>query len=118
MNKKSKKILIDCHLDIAYSIRANRRNFEDISPKFMISYDQLKKAVLIFFSQQSLSHIEELLLIKKRQLSKLNSTKKILKDYHLFYQILTNNNLKKLRKIKSASTFQWKVQSQYQILMI
>ena len=57
MNKKSKKILIDCHLDIAYSIRANRRNFEDISPKFMISYDQLKKSsVNIFFSTIFVSH--------------------------------------------------------------
>ena len=105
MNKKSKKILIDCHLDIAYSIRANRRNFEDISPKFMISYDQLKKSSInIFFSTIFVSH-RRASAYKEEAIEQIKFYKKILKDYHLFYQILTNNDLKKIKKNKIGLYF-------------
>ena len=95
MNKKSKKILVDCHLDIAYSIRANRRNFEDINPKFMVSYDQLRESgVNIFFSTIFVSH-RRASAYKEEAIEQIKFYKKILNDYHLFYQILTNNDLKK-----------------------
>jgi len=99
VNKKSEKILVDCHLDIAYSIRANRRNFEDINPKFMISYDQLRKSGAdIFFSTIFVSH-RRASAYKEEAIQQIKFYKKILKDYDSFYQILTNNNLKNTRNL-------------------
>lgn len=105
MNKKSEKILVDCHLDIAYSIRANRRNFEDINPKFMISYDQLRKSGAdIFFSTIFVSH-RRASAYKEEAIQQIKFYKKILKDYDSFYQILTNNNLKNTKSGKIGLYF-------------
>ena len=105
MNKKSEKILIDCHLDIAYSIRANRRSFEDIDPKFMISYDQLRKSGTdIFFSTIFVSHRRSS-AYKEEAVEQIKFYRKILKDYDSFYQVLTNDDIKDIKKNKIGLYF-------------
>ena len=71
----------------------------------MISYDQLKKSsVNIFFSTIFVSH-RRASAYKEEAIEQIKFYKKILKDYHLFYQILTNNDLKKIKKDKIGLYF-------------
>ena len=40
------RFFIDCHQDIAYSIRANQRSFDTVNTNYMINYNDTLKSKL------------------------------------------------------------------------
>ena len=87
MNRNS--ILVDCHQDIAYSVRANRRLFEENIDKLMISHDSLVNSNIdIIFSTIFVSHRRRDAYYDEA-LSQIKLYENIFKKYKNFYH-LTN----------------------------
>ena len=94
MNQNS--ILIDCHQDIAYSVRANRRLFEENIDNLMISYDSLiNSKINIIFSTIFVSHRRKNAHYDEA-LAQIKLYESIFKKYKNFYHLKNSQSLKKL----------------------
>ena len=103
MNQNS--ILIDCHQDIAYSVRANRRLFEENIDNLMISYDSLiNSKINIIFSTIFVSHRRKNAHYDEA-LAQINLYESIFKKYKNFYHLKNSQSLKKINTKKIGLYF-------------
>ncbi len=90
---KNKRFFIDCHQDIAYSIRANNRSFDTANDDYMITLKEtLESKLKLIFSTIFVSHIKR---DKRYQeaVMQFNEYEKILKKYNSFYKIKKNTDI-------------------------
>jgi membrane dipeptidase len=93
------RFFIDCHQDIAYSIRANKRSFDTDNSNYMINYnDTLKSKLKLIFSTIFVSHV------KKEQrhqeaLLQFKEYEEIFKKYPSFSKVKNNNDINIKNKI-------------------
>ena len=103
MNKNS--IIIDCHQDIAYSVRANRRLFEENIDNLMISYDSLiNSKINIIFSTIFVSHRRKNAHYDEA-LAQIKLYESIFKKYKNFYHLKNSQALKKINTKKIGLYF-------------
>ncbi len=103
MNQNS--ILIDCHQDIAYSVRANRRLFEENIDNLMISYDSLiNSKINIIFSTIFVSHRRKNAHYDEA-LAQIKLYESIFKKYKNFYHLKNSQALKKINTKKIGLYF-------------
>ena len=103
MNQNS--ILIDCHQDIAYSVRANRRLFEENIDNLMISYDSLiNSKINIIFSTIFVSHRRKNAHYDEA-LAQIKLYESIFKKYKNFYHLKNSQSLKKINTKKIGLYF-------------
>ena len=87
------RFFIDCHQDIAYSIRANQRSFDTDNTNYIINYnDTLKSKLKLIFSTIFVSHV------KKEQrhqeaLLQFKEYEEIFKKYTSFSKVKNNNDI-------------------------
>ncbi len=103
MNRNS--ILVDCHQDIAYSVRANRRLFEENIDKLMISHDSLVNSnINIIFSTIFVSHRRRDAYYDEA-LSQIKLYENIFKKYKNFYHLTNKKYLDKIPEKKIGLYF-------------
>ena len=103
MNQNS--ILVDCHQDIAYSVRANRRLFEENIDNLMISYDSLiNSKINIIFSTIFVSHRRKNAHYDEA-LAQIKLYESIFKKYKNFYHLKNSQSLKKINTKKIGLYF-------------
>ena len=90
------RFFIDCHQDIAYSIRANKREFDTNKNDYMISLESLTNSKLnIIFSTIFVSHLKSK-YHREEALSQINEYEKIFKKYkNKFFKIKSKKDLNK-----------------------
>jgi len=98
-------ILVDCHQDIAYSVRANRRLFEENIHKLMISHDSLVNSnINIIFSTIFVSHRRRDAYYDEA-LSQIKLYENIFKKYKNFYHLTNKKYLDKIPEKKIGLYF-------------
>ena len=92
---KKNRLFIDCHQDIAYSIRANKREFDTDKDSYMISLESLTNSKLnIIFSTIFVSHLEKK-HHHKEAIAQIHEYEKIFKNYkNKFFKIQSKKDLK------------------------
>tara|TARA_B100000579_G_scaffold107464_1_gene85553 strand:- start:6491 stop:7432 length:942 start_codon:yes stop_codon:yes gene_type:complete len=102
---KKQRYLIDCHQDIAYSIRANKRPFNTDDSSYMITLDEtIKSGLKLIFSTIFVSHVKR----EKRYeeaILQLKEYEKIFKKYIPFYKVKSNNDIKLKKRNKIGLLF-------------
>jgi membrane dipeptidase len=93
---KKNRLFIDCHEDIAYSIRANKREFDTDEDRYMISLESLTNSKLnIIFSTIFVSHLEKK-RHRKEAIAQIDEYEKIFKNYkNKFFKIQRKKDLKR-----------------------
>tara|TARA_B100001248_G_scaffold57226_1_gene38242 strand:+ start:20105 stop:21055 length:951 start_codon:yes stop_codon:yes gene_type:complete len=91
-------ILVDCHQDIAYSVRANRRLFEENIENLMISYESLVNSKInIIFSTIFVSHRRKDSHYDEA-IKQIKLYESIFKKYKNFYHLKNFKSLKNINK--------------------
>jgi len=102
---KTNRFFVDCHQDIAYSIRANHRPLNTNDPRYMITLGEtLKSKLRLIFSTIFVSHVKR----DKRHLEALLQFKeyeKIFRNYNSFYKVKNNKDIKLKIKNKIGLLF-------------
>ena len=102
---KTNRFFVDCHQDIAYSIRANHRPLDTNDPRYMITLGETLKSKLgLIFSTIFVSHVKR----DKRHIEALLQFKeyeKIFKNYNSFYKVKNNKDIKLKIKNKIGLLF-------------
>jgi len=93
------RFFVDCHQDIAYSIRANKRLFDTNDAQYMISYEAtLKSKLKLIFSTIFVSHVKREQR-HKEALLQFNEYEKIFRKYDSFYKVRKNKDIGGKNKI-------------------
>ena len=102
---KKERFFIDCHQDIAYSIRANKRNFDTKDSNYMITLNEtIQSKLKLIFSTIFVSHVKK----EKRYeeaILQFKEYEKIIKKYSSFYRVKKNIDIKIKQKNKIGLLF-------------
>ena len=102
---KKERFFIDCHQDIAYSIRANKRNFDTKDSNYMITLNEtIQSKLKLIFSTIFVSHVKK----EKRYeeaILQFKEYEKIFKKYTSFYRVKKNIDIKIKQKNKIGLLF-------------
>ena len=95
---KKNRFFIDCHQDIAYSIRANNRPLDTNDSRYMITLKETLKSKLgLIFSTIFVSHVKREKRYREAILQ-FKEYEKIFKHYNSFYTVKKNEDIKFIDK--------------------
>ena len=87
--KTKKRFFVDCHQDIAYSIRANKRFFDSKDKNYMITLDEtLNSGLSLIFSTIFVSHVKKDKRFQEATLQ-FKEYERIFKEHAYFYKVET-----------------------------
>ncbi|MFL2630486.1 MAG: dipeptidase [Thermodesulfobacteriota bacterium] len=103
--KTKKRFFVDCHQDIAYSIRANKRFFDSKDKNYMITLDEtLNSGLSLIFSTIFVSHVKKDKRFQEATLQ-FKEYERIFKEHAYFYKVETRADIDAKTKNKIALLF-------------